>query len=120
MNCRLAFQVTTLMLLVFVSSAADDQIPVRLRSPAAYHPADILDPATLMAQQNFNDTASRGYVVVAGYIDYVAGQIVKSGDATRIKTEDDGDFHFEMQSTNKLRAPGESPNGLVCEIDPVW
>jgi hypothetical protein len=90
------------------------------RPAAAYHANDVLDPATLMSQQNFNDTARREYVVVEGYIDYVAGTIPKSRNSTRIKTEADGDFHFEMQSTNTLRPPGESANGLVCEIDPGW
>ena len=90
------------------------------RSAKAYHAHDLLDPATLMSQQNFKGTARHGYVVVEGYIDYVAGTISKSGNATRIKTEADGDFHFEMQSTNAARPPGESSKGLVCEIDPVW
>ena len=90
------------------------------RSANAYHTNDVLDPAKLMSQQNFKNTARRGYVVVKGYIDYVAGTIPKSGNTTRIRTEADGDFHFEMQSTNAARPPKESPNGLVCEIDPVW
>jgi hypothetical protein len=90
------------------------------RSASAYHANDVLDPAKLMSQQNFKDNARRGFVVVIGYIDYVAGTIPKSGNTTRIRTEADGDFHFEMQSTNAARPPNESPNGLVCEIDPVW
>jgi len=73
-----------------------------------------------MSQQNFRYAAGRSYVAVEGYIDYVAGRISQSGNSTRINTEADGDFHFEMQSTNSLRPPGESPNGLVCEIDPAW
>lgn len=92
----------------------------KLHSSAAYHPNDALDPATLMSQQNFSNTANRGYVVVEGYIDYVAGTISKDLNTTRVKTEADGDFHFEMQATNKARPPGESPDGLVCEIDPAW
>jgi hypothetical protein len=108
------------VLLALLSQRATGQINFHARSPAAYHADDVLDPATLMSQQNFNDTARRGYAVVEGYIDYVAGTIPKSGNTTRIKTEADGDFHFEMQSTNVARPPGASPNGLVCEIDPAW
>jgi hypothetical protein len=90
------------------------------RPPAAYHSDHPLDPATLMSQEHFSDIAQRGYVVVEGYIDYVAGTISQDGRTTKIGTEADGDFHFEMQSTNAMRGPGESPNGLVCEIDPAW
>src|SRR5438270_10422451 len=42
------------------------------RPAAAYHSDHPLDPATLMSQEHFSDTAQRGYVVVEGYIDYVA------------------------------------------------
>jgi hypothetical protein len=73
-----------------------------------------------MSQEHFSDIAQRGYVVVEGYIDYVAGTISQVGRSTKIGAEADGDFHFEMQSTNVMRGPGESPNGLVCEIDPAW
>jgi hypothetical protein len=99
---------------------ANGQLSGTGRSPAAYHPNSPLDPATLMSQSHFPDTARLGYVVVQGYIDYVAGQISKDGNTTRVGTEADGDFHFEMQSTNAARPGGESPNGLVCEIDPAW
>ena len=94
--------------------------PAVARSIAAYHPNQAIHPAALMSQQNFRYAAGRSYVAVEGYIDYVAGRISQSGNSTRINTEADGDFHFEMQSTNSLRPPGESPNGLVCEIDPAW
>jgi hypothetical protein len=102
------------------SQSVTAQINGIVRLPAAYHTDDILDPATLMSQHNFSDTARHGYVVVEGYIDYVAGTISNSGNTTRVKTEADGDFHFEMQSTTVARPAGESPNGLVCEIDPAW
>jgi hypothetical protein len=114
------FTMLLVVLVAVLAQRATGQINGVARRAAAYHANDVLDPATLMSQQNFNDTARRGYVVVEGYIDYVAGTIPKSGNSTRIKTEADGDFHFEMQSTNTLRPPGESANGLVCEIDPVW
>jgi len=90
------------------------------RPAGAYHPDAVLDPARLMSQEKFTDSARRGYVIVEGYIDYVAGTISKNSKTTKVKTEADGDFHFEMQSTNALRPGGESPNGLVCEIDPPW
>jgi hypothetical protein len=95
------------------------QLSFHARSMSVYHPRDVLDPATLMSQRNFADTSRRGYVVIEGYIDYVAGTL-KNSTSTNIKTEDDGDFHFEMQTTPALRPPGESPEGLVCEIDPPW
>jgi hypothetical protein len=104
---------------LWVQTAAG-QISGQARPVAAYHPGDALDPATLMSQAEFPDAARRGYVVVEGYIDYVAGTISDASNSTRVKTEADGDYHFEMQSTNTLRAGGESPNGLVCEIDPPW
>ena len=79
------------------------------RLDSAYFPNNKLDPATLLASSHFQQTASRQYVVVEGYIDYVA----------TAWPEADGDYHFEMQSTNTLRDGGVSPIGLVCEIDPV-
>jgi hypothetical protein len=88
------------------------------RSSAIYHPSNAVDPATLMSQANFLNSAGRDYVVVEGYIDYVAGTISDTTHTTRVGTEADGDFHFEMQSTNAPRPGGENPNGLVCEIDP--
>src|SRR6266480_696667 len=98
------------VLFALLNESATGQINFHARSDDAYHADDVLDPATLMSQQNFKDTARRGYVVVEGYIDYVAGTIPKSGNTTRIKTEADGDFHFEMQSTNTARPPNESPD----------
>jgi hypothetical protein len=118
-NNSLSLVFVTLVFAPLIQSVSG-QITVQARPAAAYHANDLLNPATLMSQRNFNDTARRGYVVVEGYIDYVAGTISKSGKTTRVKTEDDGDFHFEMQSANIARPPGESPNGLVCEIDPAW
>jgi hypothetical protein len=73
-----------------------------------------------MSQQNFKNAAIRGYVTVEGFIDYVAGSISADLNTTHVKTEDDGDFHFEMQTMNALRPPGMSAKGLVCEIDPAW
>lgn len=102
------------------SGTASAQLSGPGRPPNAYHSDHVLDPANLMSQANFLDTALRGYVVVEGYIDYVAGQISKDKKSTKVGTEADGDFHFEMQTTNALRPGGESPNGLVCEIDPAW
>lgn len=90
------------------------------RPNAAYRPSDALDPATLMSQENFRDTANRGYATVEGYINYVAGTISTDGTKTRIRTQADGDFHFEMQTTNAPRPKGISPAGLVCEINPAW
>jgi hypothetical protein len=108
------------VLFALLSQSAAGESNRHARSAAAYRADNTLHPATLMSQHKFKDTARRGYVVVEGYIDYVAGGIPKSGNTTRIKTEADGDFHFEMQSTNAARPPGESPAGLVCEIDPAW
>jgi hypothetical protein len=114
------FSITVASVMLAVSSQANAQLSSPGRSSTAYHPDHPLDPATLLSQEHFSDTAQRGYVVVEGYIDYVAGQISKDGKSTKVGVEADGDFHFEMQSTNALRGPGESPNGLVCEIDPPW
>lgn len=88
------------------------------RSPAVYKPGAKLDPATVLSPSQFKNTANRGYVAVEGYIDYVAGSVSKSTGLTSIKTEDDGDYHFEMQSTKKLHTKNPV-DGLVCEIDPV-
>lgn len=96
------------------------QIVGHARPYAAYHPNDLLDPTTLMSPNEFYRTANRHYVFVEGYINYVAGSVSPSRSTTKIKTEDDGDYHFEMQSTNTPRGGGTNPNGLVCEIDPAW
>lgn len=109
----------TLCFLLFVfPTGANAQTLSVTRPEAIYHPNDAVDPATLMSPANFLKSASRDYVVVEGFIDYVAGTISDSTQTTKVGTEADGDFHFEMQSTNTLRPSGESPNGLVCEIDP--
>jgi hypothetical protein len=42
------------------------------RAGAVYHPETVLDPATLLFPGNFSDTESGRYVLVEGYIDYVA------------------------------------------------
>jgi hypothetical protein len=112
--------VLALLLVTLLCDRTAAQVATNPRSATAYHPNAPVDPASLMSQQNFADVANRGYVVVEGYIDYVAGTISTDGKTTRVKTEADGDFHFEMQSTKGLRPPGESPDGLVCEIDPAW
>ena len=78
------------------------------RADAAYHPETLLDPATLVSPGNFSDTESGRYVVVEGYIDYVA----------TTWPETDGDYHFEMQTTKKLHTKNPK-DGLVCEIDPL-
>jgi hypothetical protein len=106
------------ILLVLLASAKAQTLSVT-RPATTYHPNDPVDPAALMAQTNFLKSASRDYVVVEGYIDYVAGTISDQTHTTKVGTEADGDFHFEMQTTNALRPGGESPNGLVCEIDPA-
>jgi hypothetical protein len=78
------------------------------RAETAYHPVDVLDPERLLSPSHFADIASGRYVVVEGYIDYVA----------KAWPEKDGDYHFEMQSTKKLHTKNPK-DGLVCEIDPV-
>lgn len=88
--------------------AAKAQTLEAKRQDAAYHPQEILDPKTLLSPTNFKNVESGRYVVVEGYIDYVASAW----------PEADGDFHFEMQTTNKLHTKNPK-DGLVCEIDPV-
>jgi hypothetical protein len=78
------------------------------RDPAAYHPESVLFPETLLSPDNFKNIASGEYVVVEGYIDYHA----------TAWPEKDGDYHFEMQSTDKEHTLNPI-DGLVCEIDPV-
>ena len=80
------------------------------RPDAAYTPTQKLDPAKVIDPANFDTLSQRQYVVVEGYINYIAVFPTAEGD---------GDFHFEMQRTPTLRKPGSDPNGLVCEIDPV-
>jgi hypothetical protein len=79
------------------------------RFDAAYVPSQKLDPTKILAPNRFSQTAARQYVVVEGYIDYVA----------KAWPEADGDYHFEMQKTGAQRGTGVSPDGLVCEIDPA-
>jgi hypothetical protein len=78
------------------------------RPDSAYHPDAVLDPATLLSPDNFTKTDSGRYVVIEGYIDYYA----------TTWPEPDGDYHFEMQSTDKQHTHNPK-DGLVCEIDPV-
>jgi hypothetical protein len=97
----------TLLAIALLLVAAKAQTLEVTREEAAYHPDEVLDPATLMSQQNFDDAARRGYVVVEGFIDYHA----------TTWPEDDGDYHFEMQTTDKQHEHNPI-DGLVCEIDP--
>ena len=113
------FSPTLCLLLSLLLPAANAQPLSVTRPKAAYHPDAAVDPATLMSTASFLKSAARDYVVVEGYIDYVAGSISDPTHTTKVGTEADGDFHFEMQSTNTPRKKGESPDGLVCEIDPV-
>jgi hypothetical protein len=108
----------SLFLFIVLTSAKAEPLLVA-RPIATYNPNDAVDPAMLMSPANFLNSASRDYVVVEGYIDYVAGTISDRTHTTKVGVEADGDFHFEMQSTNTPRPGGENPNGLVCEIDPT-
>jgi len=90
-------------------ATANSQTFTVTRPNAAYHPNHKFNPAGLMAVENFKGTVSGQYVVVEGYIDYVA----------KAWPEKDGDYHFELQSTKAKRGGSFSPNGLVCEIDPT-
>ena len=78
------------------------------RPDKVYHPNTVLDPATLLSGDNFIQTESGRYVVAEGYIDYYA----------TTWPEPDGDYHFEMQTTDKQHTLNPK-DGLVCEIDPV-
>jgi hypothetical protein len=84
-----------------------EPLAVARKQAAYHHPA--LKPATILSPQNFEQMSKLGYVVVEGYIDYVATSW----------PEDDGDYHFEMQNTKKLHDKPNPKDGLVCEIDPV-
>src|SRR6266700_6915 len=92
---------------VFCATAYAQTLSVT-RDPAAYHPESVLHPDTLLSPDNFTNTESGRYVVVEGYIDYYAVTW----------PEPDGDYHFEMQSTDKKHEHNPT-DGLVCEIDPV-
>jgi hypothetical protein len=78
------------------------------REKSAYNGDNAIDPATLLAPENFTETSKLGYVVIEGFINYVA----------KAWPEDDGDYHFEMQNVAEAYEKN-SPSGLVCEIDPV-
>jgi hypothetical protein len=97
------------ILLACTSAATTAQTLTVKRADAAYHPTHKFDPANLMAPAHFKTTSSGQYVVVEGYIDCLG-----SG-----WPEKDGDYHFELQSTNAKRGPGVSSNGLVCKNDPT-
>src|ERR1017187_901241 len=103
-----AFSPTLLAIFFGWLLAAKAQTFEVTRSEAAYHPDSILDPATLLSPSNFSGIESGRYVVVEGYIDYVATKW----------PETDGDYPFEMQTTTKLHTKNPK-DGLVCEIDPV-
>jgi hypothetical protein len=94
---------------LFTSTCVSAQTLKVERLDAAYVPSKKLDPTQILAPTRFSQTATRQYVIVEGYIDYVA----------TAWPEDDGDYHFEMQKKGTQRAPGVSPDGLVCEIDPA-
>ena len=95
-------------LLILITTANSQTFTVT-RSNAAYHPSHKFSPAGLMVVENFKGTVSGQYVIVEGYIDCLGSTW----------PEKDGDYHFELQSTNAKRGPGVSPDGLVCEIDPT-
>ena len=78
------------------------------RDGSVCHSENVLSPETLLSPDNFKNTESGQYVVVEGYIDYHA----------ETWPEPDGDYHFEMQSTDKEHTKNPT-DGLVCEIDPV-
>jgi len=99
------FGITVLILL----TTANAQTFTVARPNAAYHPSHKFTPAALMAVEHFKGTASGQYIVVEGYIDYVA----------EAWPEKDGDYHFELQSTKAKRGGSFSPDGLVCEIHPT-
>jgi hypothetical protein len=99
-----------ILLLIFGCAVAVGQTLNVTRPDAVYFPNKKLTPATII-DGNFDTVSKRQYVVVEGYINYIA-------DFPTAET--DGDFHFEMQSAKKIRIPGlKDPNGFVCEIDPV-
>ncbi|MEY2480635.1 MAG: hypothetical protein QOI04_1562 [Verrucomicrobiota bacterium] len=103
-----AFSPTLIAALFGLFTVARAQTLEVKRSDAAYHSDDVLDPRTLLSPKNFNNIISGRYVIVEGFIDYVASAW----------PEKDGDFHFEMQTTNKLHTKNPK-DGLVCEIDPL-
>lgn len=112
------FHYAWLTTFLFVFPAAQAQTFKVTRSNAVYKsqkpltPEDIIDPS-------FAQTSARRYVVVEGYINFLSGSVSSKIGLAEFKIQADGDFHFEMQGTQKLRGGGTSPNGLTCEIVPV-
>jgi hypothetical protein len=104
---RSAFSSTLFAILLGLLATSRAQTLEVKRPDAAYHPVDVLNPETLLSPTNFKNVTSGRYVVVEGYIDYVASTW----------PEADGDFHFEMQTTDKAHTKNPK-DGLVCEIDP--
>lgn len=102
------FSILILNLFCFLLTAGAESVQVS-RDPAAYNGNQLVKPATILSPRNFQATSQLGYVVVVGYIDYVATSW----------PEDDGDYHFEMQNTKRLHDHPNPVEGLVCEIDPV-
>ncbi len=111
------FQLFFALLLCLLSAAKADTFTIT-RANAAYQPSKRLKPSTIMAPRRFSEMASRRYVIVEGYINFMPGGVSSAGLAD-LHTQEDGDYHFEMQSTKKLRGGGINPDGLVCEISPV-
>ncbi|MFL6528303.1 MAG: hypothetical protein ACJ8IQ_09410, partial [Chthoniobacterales bacterium] len=97
----------SVVLLALVAASNADEVEVT-RDKSIYNGDQAIDPATLLSPEHFDATAKLGYVVVEGFINYVANAW----------PEADGDYHFEMENIAK---PYErnSVTGLVCEIDPV-
>jgi hypothetical protein len=95
--------------LLILLTTANSQTFTVTRSNAAYSPNHKFSPDGLMAVEHFKGTVSGQYIVVEGYIDCLGSTW----------PEKDGDYHFELQSTNAKRGANVTPNGLVCEIDPT-
>jgi hypothetical protein len=105
---KASFSPTVFVLLFGLLAATKAQTLEVKRAEGAYHPDDVLDPETLLSPANFGHTESGRYVVVEGYIDYVA----------KAWPEADGDYHFEMQTTTKPYTKNPK-DGLVCEVHPT-
>jgi hypothetical protein len=63
-----AFSPTLLAIFFGWLMAAKAQTFEVRRPDAAYHPDNVLDPATLLSPRNFANTESGRYVVVEGYM----------------------------------------------------
>jgi hypothetical protein len=99
-----------IILFLSISTSAFAQVLTVTRQDSAYIPNKKLTPTGII-DGNFDAISKRQYVIVEGYINYIA-QFPTA--------ETDGDFHFEMQSAKNIRVTGpKDPNGFVCEIDPV-